>query len=245
MICKLCGADKRLIKAHVIPAAFFARSGNASAFESFLHTFDPNDHSKRLPSGVYDRELLCDECENRFQRWDDYGATLLLRRFGSFLSVVNDGEPIGWRFDDYDYRLLKMFVIGVLWRAAASTHAYFRDTMLGPFEHLAKQAVLAADPGNCDFFATVLARWHSRSLPEHLRRIHTSPYKDRLDGVNILRIYLGEFVAYVKLDSRVFPEPYSFFQMREQTTLVVCARNIDVSDEFNKTNEVLQRKGFP
>ena len=62
MICKLCGADRKLIKAHVIPAAFFEKNGNDSAFESFLYTFDLTTHSKRLPAGIYDKELLCNDC---------------------------------------------------------------------------------------------------------------------------------------------------------------------------------------
>jgi hypothetical protein len=139
MICKLCGADRKLIKAHVIPAAFFEKNGNDSAFESFLHTFDLTTHSKRLPAGSYDKELLCNDCERRFQKWDDYGANLLLKKFDNFLPLWRDSELIGWRVDDYDYRLLKMFVIGVLWRAAASDHAYFIDTTIGPFEQLAKR----------------------------------------------------------------------------------------------------------
>jgi hypothetical protein len=245
MICKLCGADRKLIKAHVIPAAFFEKNGNDSAFESFLYTFDLTTHSKRLPAGIYDKELLCNDCERRFQKWDDYGANLLLTNFGNFLPVLRDSELIGWRLDDYDYRLLKMFVIGVLWRAAASDHAYFIDTTIGPFEQLAKQAVLDENPGDSDFFATVLARWQSISLPEYLRHLHTSPYKDRQDGINTLRIYMGKFILYVKVDNRQFTGSFSLFQLRNQNPLVVCARNLDVSAEFNKTNEMLlRRKGL-
>jgi hypothetical protein len=245
MICKLCGADRKLIKAHVIPAAFFDKNGNDSAFESFLYSVDPATHSKRIHAGVYDKELLCDDCERRFQRWDNYGANLLLKKFDDFLPVLKDGEPIGWRLDAYDYQFLKMFVIGVLWRAAASTHAYFIDTTLGPFEQLAKQAVLDEDPGDSDFFATVLVRWRSSTLPAYLMHLHLSPYRDRQNGVNTLRIYMGEFIAYVKLDKRKFLGSFSFFQLRDQIPLVVGARNLDVSDEFNKTNEIfLQRKGL-
>ena len=245
MICKLCGADKKLIRAHVIPAAFFDKSGNDSAFDSSLYSGNPATHPKRIHIGVYEKELLCDDCERRFQRWDDYGVKLLLRKFDDFLPVLKDGEPIGWRLDTYDYHLLKMFVIGVLWRAAASTHAYYVDTTLGPFEQLAKQSVLDEDPRDSDFFATVLVRWHSNSLPAYLRHLHLSPYKDRQDGVNTVRIYMGEFIAYVKLDKRKFLGPFSFFQLRDRIPLVVAVRNVDVSDEFNKTNEMfLQRQGL-
>lgn len=133
----------------------------------------------------------------------------------------------------------------MLWRAAASAHAYFIDTTLGPFEQLAKQAVLDEDPGDSDFFATVLVRWRSSSLPTSLRQLHLSPYRYRQNGVNTVRIYMGEFIAYVRIDKRKFVGSFSLFQLREQIPLVVGARNLDVSDEFNKTNEMfLQWKGL-
>src|SRR5262249_55778235 len=138
--------------------------------------------------------------------------------------------------------LLKMFVIAVLWRAAASTHAYFAGTTLGPFEQLAKQALLDEDPGDSDFFATIFARWQANTLPTSLERLNLSPYRDRLNGINTLRLYIGEFVAYVKVDKRRFDEAFSFFQLREQIPLVVVARPLESSGEFNTTNELLLRQ---
>ncbi len=244
MNCKLCGEDRKLIKAHVVPAAFFAKNGNDSAFESFLHTVDSNGHAKRAPAGIYDKELLCHACEQRFQCWDEYGARLLVKEFDRFVPVLRDGKPMAWRLDEYDYHLLKLFIIGVLWRASASTHIYFRDTRLGPFEVVAKQAVLNADPGDPNLFATVMVRWHSDSVPEYQSQMHLSPYKDRIDGVNVLRIYMGEYIAYVKVDKRPYSDAFSFFQLSDQIPLVITARDLDVSDEFNETNVLLIERGY-
>lgn len=242
MTCKLCGAEKKLVKAHVIPAAFFDKTRNDSDSELILCSFDETAHSKRIPVGVYDKELLCADCEHRFQNWDNYGATLLLNRFGEFRPVVIEGRHVGWRLDEYDYHLLKMFVLGLVWRAGASSHAYFVETTLGPFEQLVRQAILEDDPGDSHFFGTFFARWHSETLGEHLQRIHVSPYPDRIDGINVLRIYLGAFVIYVKIDKRRFSGSYEFFQLREQIPLVIVARDLGVSDEFNKTNEAFLRR---
>lgn len=63
--------------------------------------------------------------------------------------------------------------------------------------------------------------------------------------MNTVRIYMGEFIAYVRIDKRKFVGSFSLCQLREQIPLVVGARNLDVSDEFNKTNEMfLQWKGL-
>lgn len=242
MICKLCGVERKLIRAHVIPAAFFDKLRQDSPFESVMYTFDADVHPKRVPKGIYDRELVCDDCEKRFQAWDDYAARLLLQQFASFEPLAADGDTVAWYLEDYDRQRLRLFFISVLWRAAASAHPYYRETRLGPFEDLAKEAVLHENPGDADSFSTVLARWHSDQVPDETFRFHSSPYQSRIDGVNVVRLYMGEFVAYVKVDRRPFPIPFSEHVLGATTPLTVVARDPLISDEFTKSQDWLRRR---
>jgi hypothetical protein len=54
MKCKLCGVDKKLVKAHIIPEAFFKplRSGKNAPL-----LIRPGDYVKRAPIGVYDKTI--------------------------------------------------------------------------------------------------------------------------------------------------------------------------------------------
>ncbi len=71
MICQYCGETGKLIKAHVIPAAFFRRLRDGQDPPRLL-TNKEKEYPKRMPIGVYDSNILCEACESRFGDWDDY-----------------------------------------------------------------------------------------------------------------------------------------------------------------------------
>lgn len=64
MICKGCGSDKKLIKAHIIPESFFA--GLKTPGNHLLMVSDTLKYPKRAPLGPYDKEILCHDCEQVF-----------------------------------------------------------------------------------------------------------------------------------------------------------------------------------
>jgi hypothetical protein len=78
MTCKLCGQDKKLVKAHVIPASFF-RPLRSEKNSPLLIT--AGNYVKRAPIGVYDKTILCEACEKQFGIWDDYAQSLLIQNF--------------------------------------------------------------------------------------------------------------------------------------------------------------------
>jgi hypothetical protein len=76
MICKLCGKDEKLIKAHIIPESLWPhrKQGGKQIVYSSIHKYYP----KRSPKGIYDTKILCEHCEKQFSPWDDYAQSLLL-----------------------------------------------------------------------------------------------------------------------------------------------------------------------
>ena len=81
MICNLCLQDKKLIKAHIIPRAFFEymrplESKNVP-FDVLTNIEGKRNSISRI--GIYDSNILCRECENLFQNYDDYGQNILLK----------------------------------------------------------------------------------------------------------------------------------------------------------------------
>jgi hypothetical protein len=79
-LCRMCSNDRKLIRAHVIPEAFF-RVQRADGEPTFLITNTVGQYPKRAPIGVYDEGILCGDCENSFQAIDDYGIKVLLTHF--------------------------------------------------------------------------------------------------------------------------------------------------------------------
>ena len=232
MICRLCGKDRPLVKAHIIPEAFFRelrRNGTAPLLVT--NTFGV--HPKRTPIGIYDRELLCAACEARFGPSDSYAAEVLVnRRDELFKPITHDNKVIAYAADGIDQTLLSMFFVGLLWRAGATTQMFFTNFKLGPYQEIAKQVFLGAAPEQAHIFATVLARWTASKKWRDLTTAMMNPFAERWDGVNAYRLYIGEHVAHVKVDKRSYTEPLKSLQIGNQKMLFVTTRDLDNSNEL-------------
>lgn len=232
MICKLCGQDRPLVNAHIIPEAFFRPlRGEGSA--PLMVTDKPGVYPKRAPIGIYDQELLCANCETTFGQFDDYAAQVLLnRREELFKPITLKNEILAFVADGIDQALLHLFFVSVLWRASATSHMFFGNIKLGPYEDVAKRVFLGSAPENAHFFATVLSRWTASKKREHLTTAMMNPFGERWRDIHAYRLYFGEHVAYIKVDKRPYTEPWKSLQLGSQRTLHVTARDFDASKEL-------------
>jgi hypothetical protein len=131
--CKYCGQEKKLIDAHIIPEAFFRPLLNEKDPPQLMTNIG-GIFPKRVRKGIYDKTILCRECEDNFAPWDDYAQSLLLQRLKDTRALWHGGEIAGLAFPNYDYTKLKLFFISVLWRASVSTQRFYEKIQLGPFE---------------------------------------------------------------------------------------------------------------
>jgi hypothetical protein len=201
MTCKLCGLEKKLIEAHVIPRSF--------------HRIDPDDktptrlvtsvegrYTQKVPKGVYDDSIVCEDCERRFSSWDDYGDEIFLKSWGKFEKIMHGDEEIGYGLPEYDYPRLKMFFLSVLWRASVSNHVMFANVDLGPRELILRESIWNSDPGDVDHFGVVLQAFDSTNVGI------LNPHSERFSGVRFCRFYLAHVLAFIKVDSRRFEDPF-------------------------------------
>ena len=224
MKCKLCGLDKKLVKAHIIPEAFFRplRSGKNAPF-----LIRPGDYVKRAPIGVYDKTILCADCEAKFGVWDDYGQSLLIQNFNDAQSFEKDGIVYGYIFESYDYEKLKLFFISVLWRASVSTLEFFKTVSLNVFEDRAKDHIQNNNPGSADDFSVMLARFDELDG----QRSILNPQPTRFKSINFFVFYLTGFVAYIKVDKRKITGDQRKFIMSPEQVLPIVRRPFDESQE--------------
>jgi len=238
MICKLCGEDRPLIRAHIIPESFFRKLRDDEP-TLLIVTNNPGAFPKRAPIGVYDQELLCAACEATFGQFDSYGAEVLLnRRDELFKPVAQNKEVLAFSADGIDQELLSMFFVSVLWRAAATSQMFFANIKLGPFQDTAKHVLRGSAPEDKHIFATVLSRWTVSKKQQNLTTSIMNPSAESYDGINAYRLYFGEHVAYIKVDKRPYPEPLKSLQIGAQKTLFVTTRNFDESKELKVMKRV-------
>ena len=236
MICKLTGKSGPGVKAHIVPEAFYLIKADQAPLRLLTNT--PGRFPKRSPVGAYDETMVTSDGEAVFGPWDNYAADLLLNHFADAEPLTHsDSRVVGYRFASYDYRKLKLFFLSVLWRAGASSHEFFRRVDLGAHFDVLKSHILAADPGTPDDYAVVLAVFDDD--PEWAKIMDPFPERYGENRIRFYRLYVGNFIAYVKVDKRVADSPMRDLQFTPDTPLNIVKRTFAESKESGVMKEVL------
>ncbi len=237
MICKGCYQDRKLIKAHIIPESFFI--GHRVAEKSPLLMTDlAGVHPKKSRIGIYDKEILCSECEGRFQEVDDYGQTLLLKDESSHIELKKSNLVVGYQVNEVNYQCLKLFFISVLWRASISKHNFYSKIQLGSYESKAKEIIWSGNLGSKNLFSFFIAKFNDPDIG----RVILDPHRERLDGVNYCRFYMYGYIIYIKVDKRLTPEKYRRFELNSNGVLYMVNRDISKSSELGIMQAIVNKK---
>jgi len=227
MICKLCGQKKGLIEAHIIPRSLYRPLHDGSGTPK-LGSNKPGFYPKRSPTGIYDKELVCGDCEKIFSPWDDYANVLLLSDPIETNYITSGETKLAYQFQEVDYPKLKLFFVSLLWRAAVSKQEFFTRIQVGPFEQQLRQLLLNSDPGDPNTFAVSLAKFD-----DPLGTVMLDPDRHKWFGINYCRFYLAGYVAYIKVDKRPPPQFIEDFVLVPNRPLVVILRNFRSSKELD------------
>ncbi len=191
---------------------------------------------RRAPKGVYDQTILCSGCEVRFGPWDQYAQELLRDELQNASVLRIADRVVGYEVADWRYEFLKLFFVSLVWRASVSTHRMFERIRLGPYEALARTFLERSDPGSAEDFAVTLAKFDHR-----LGSAILDPHPEKNGGVNYLRFYLGTYIAYIKVDQRAAPEPFSKFVMTPGQPLKIIGRDLMHSPELAIMHDIVTR----
>lgn len=226
MICRFCGEQKKLIKAHVIPEGFFRRMRDGQNPPQLLTNME-GEYPKRAPIGVYDSGILCEVCEPIFGAWDAYAQQFMAEEPAGGQPLYVGSQLVGYKVQSYDYRCLKLFFMSLIWRASVSQQAFFKRVSLGPYEDVALNLIKHCAEGSEDQFTVTLAKF------DHPIGISIlDPHPEKPDGVNYYCFYLGSYVAYIKVDRRRAPKPYIDFMLSENPPLYIILRHLERSKEW-------------
>jgi hypothetical protein len=224
MTCQLCGQDRKLVQAHVIPRSFHLIAPDDKK-PARLATNAEGRYPQKIPKGVYDASILCEDCERRFSPWDDYADGIFLKSWDKFDKIVHQGKEIGYGLATYDYTLLKMFFLSLLWRAAVSSHVMFSKIELGPREPILRDSILRSEPGDIDHFGVVLQAFNSTNIG------FLDPHQERFNAMRFCRFYLSHVIAFIKVDSQVFEDPFKSMALGPNRPLVLAQKDFMKSPE--------------
>jgi len=232
MYCKLCEKEKKLIKAHAIPEAFFRELMDDWRAPKLM-TNVKGEYTKKAPIGVYDTGILCTDCEKIFGDWDNYGVRTLLKEKEKFKEIHNGREVVALYLNSFNYKLLKLFFVSALWRASVSSQPFYSKVKLGSYENKAREMILKGNPAPEDVFSVVLSNFVSVTGKDKLARTVMDPFPERWQGVNAYRMYFGRICAYIKVDQRPYPETLRKLVMRAGQPLFIVNRVLETSSDVN------------
>lgn len=134
-------------------------------------------------------QLLCDSCENRLSKWEDYAA----RFFSGRKKIEGKMVQNHLHMKGLDYHKLKLFLLSLLWRFAVAQNAVLSGARLGPHKERIRRMLLANDPGGeLDYPCVIVAATFDR---KHFPDLIVAPHESRTpDGHRIWQIVVGGFV---------------------------------------------------
>lgn len=256
-ICKFCEENiEKYIDCHIIPKAFFVFSQKMSAKIGWsgnmlmITNTKGEQPKKRVRIGWYDPQLVCEKCERRFGKYDDYAIQLLLKNESKHKSVIENSRIIAWVIENFDFKLLKLFFISILWRSSASSLPQFNKISLNHDLQRAKELILSDDEGKEEEFSFLLARFGDAEGMSFMLDPHKESKGDLFGDLNCYRFYLGAgYVAYIKVDKRPFPPNSRVIAAKREKPLYILRRSdfrvskeMEVYEEVSKNSKNAMKK---
>jgi len=235
--CKFCGRERRLVKSHVIPRSFFEiKAFHQKAPKKALSIVSDSEKLKpmRRPVGIYDIQLFCKNCENKFNRCDDYAFKLLNENRDLRKVLRNEnGRVFGQYYDTYNYDLLKLFFMSVLLRASLSGDFFFQHVNLGPYTEILKEAIDSCGTEQPENFAVFLTYYAQiKSGP-----VIFPPAPQRIENVKFYNFHLGRVIFFIKVDKRSIPFWLTPFILKPKGKLILIKHDLRECSAY----EVLKR----
>jgi len=220
--CKICGcSDRKLVKSHIYPEAFYRRSGDRST--PIVEIDGQNLH--RHQSAIYDR-FLCGDCEDLFDTWDDHAARFARQLDCGKRIFAPDAKPFGYTYQGIaDPHKLRMFALSVLLRAHLSRHRFFTGTNVGRFQSALTSAVRFNNSSAIADFPVFLIRPKGP-----LADAGVPPERLRIGGINGYLLMPPRLHLFVKVDRRPLDAYWEEVVLDEARPVTVVERSSSMQE---------------
>lgn len=238
--CQFCGEEKPLVKSHIIPRSFYELPlFRQKAPKKALSIISDSENwgPKRQPSGLYDTQLFCEDCEKKFMVYDDYAFKLLYKKRGLRKEWRNrEGQVIAEYYESYDYGNLKLFFLSVLFRAGISQHDFFQHVTLGPYLDILKETIDIGKTPPANDFAVIMQYYRDGPSGPAI----FPPSSQRIENVTFYCFHLGREVFYIKLDQQQSPFSLRPFVLKPGAPLMLLGVEFRSSQAFKVLERIVQ-----
>jgi hypothetical protein len=227
-VCRLCGQLRPLIKAHAIPRSFFKNLKGTAKYSVLFDANAPlNKVSTFYQAGIYDSGILCIDCEKKFNNLDTYGWEILGNPL--LINPVYDASAGGYSYTvNCDTDKIRRFILAILWRASVSSHSFYSEVKLGPYESQVKRRLFYPTALRPNEFLTVVMRLDMQALGPY-KDVLFYPFKGGRDGLNIHTLFLPNGLKIMVVTGRgKFAPIFQHYSIRDPKSFLL----IDCPEQF-------------
>ncbi|MUP39809.1 hypothetical protein [Labilibaculum euxinus] len=229
-ICKLCKQEKPLIKkSHIIP--------------DFLHKelYDRNHRIKKFnakgfklgltrisepPTGEYEGGLLCKECDGEvLGKYETYLGKILSdsdmpeEQKPICSKIINENGVEFLEINNVDYKLLKLSLLSILWRADISTRKTFQEVKLGPYEEKIRKQLIEENPSNDNDIEIAVLSW--RNDKKMATDVIGQPRLHKKNGKTYYSIIINGYIVLYFISENSIDKNFKSFRLKDDNTLSI------------------------
>ena len=198
MLCRLCLKDSPLCRSHIVPE--FAFKPMYDANHRFIEVTSVKDQKiKQGQQGWWER-MLCAECETRLNRYERH----VRRMFVDPLPPPVVGKRT-FEFPNIEYKLLKLFILSILWRASVSTLDECRHVSLGPHEDILRELILTDALVDPEIYPCLLFLLFDGD--RHFNDVMAEPTYHKEQGLRCYRFIVRGFMYFIYVGSHLVSLP--------------------------------------
>ena len=207
MICKLCLQDKPLLKkSHIAPDFFYKEFKDED--NSFLKVKLDTVTSKKTYTGLFEPDILCQNCDNIvLSQLEGYAYNVLYTGKIKNLKMRNEitSDGVEWVLcEGVDYKKFKLFLLSLVWRFSISSNDFYRFVDLGEHEETIRKMIFEGDAGDVlQFPCSVSSYRRYTDLPFE---IISQPMKHRHNGGICYSVIMGGLVYTFYGSNKLIPD---------------------------------------
>ena len=234
-ICKMCGQDRKLIQAHIIPRSFWNNQMRGDEPLAIL-TNKPGWKPIKSPIGEYDSNILCEQCDNQLGVFDQHAYENLVLDSGT--PFGHQGKTLGFSYPKADSTLIRKFITSVVWRASISGRNYFNRIRLGKYEDVFKEYFLGDDNIGLSI-SCLMAEFDRGDVP------FLNPQYSRMEGIKFAVVFANRFTFYAKVDQQPLPDVFKQSEIKQGSLVTSIMREWETSHQKRAMLELVHQNPKP
>jgi hypothetical protein len=232
--CRRCQQEKKLIKAHIIPEAFWNLPDQSAGPLAMISNI-ANRKPKPSPIGPYDTGILCEQCDGVVGLLDQHAIENLLRDKAKE-RYQNDIADL-YHYRNARAKIIIPFIASVAWRASISTHDFFKRVSLGPYESKLFELMEGGSPAELE--DSIIINEYDQDTP--IMDSHMS----RIEGLKTLALQAERFLFHIKVDQRPFSSELKLVTLNPNREVMSLVKSWDESKQKLVMSKILAGMSKP